>query len=562
MKITFNPTFSTNHQTYKTNKNISQPNFTARFPDGSKMPKHIKPHIASINFARYNPLTKDFGKYKIPIHNEEISKRLKPQYTSKEFKNLFEFTKSKGTFDYVMDNKTGFVKTSLIKHKENPLMSDLIWVTDTSHNMALVKSKSPNDCTKVLNKISELYEGQQNNFDEVIANPQKYKHNEFWGGATQAGIGHCFVPQTKQPHKWFAKTRLESIGNYMQTTADLIKTGINGGKYGYKTSKDVPDTVINSIANCTKYLKAIHYPTARSCGAWEEQTFANSLTSDTSIINQGMRDVMDIMYSPTDNKELLNIRNRIKSSKHGDVFNDKKGLNKLLKDGEKRIIEQYDVETSKEFNQKSIKPEDKKYYYRKDDSALSFMPQTETLSSDIIKDSTKKLLMLKKLSKSIVKPNGAIRYHNDEYLNLDYHTLKNQWTDNKKKNEAEWFLVSEIANAYGSVADNLLNHIEKTGKDSKTTKLLSIALNGETEHINRSFARITPKNMTKSNGYSCPAYKLPEAYEAVTTRNGRIKYVPGAHSPLTWAESSLYKASEQYLNNLKRTENLGIKFEQ
>ena len=165
MKITFNPTFSTNHQTYKTNKNISQPNFTARFPDGSKMPKHIKPHIASINFARYNPLTKDFGKYKIPIHNEEISKRLKPQYTSKEFKNLFEFTKSKGTFDYVMDNKTGFVKTSLIKHKENPLMSDLIWVTDTSHNMALVKSKSPNDCTKVLNKISELYEGQQNNFD-------------------------------------------------------------------------------------------------------------------------------------------------------------------------------------------------------------------------------------------------------------------------------------------------------------------------------------------------------------------------------------------------------------
>lgn len=68
--------------------------------------------------------------------------------------------------------------------------------------------------------------------------------------------------------------------------------------------------------------------------------------------------------------------------------------------------------------------------------------------------------------------------------------------------------------------------------------------------------------MTKSNGYSCPAYKLPEAYEAVTTKNGRIKYVPGAHSPLTWAESSLYKASKQYLNNLKRTENLGIKFEQ
>ena len=62
--------------------------------------------------------------------------------------------------------------------------------------------------------------------------------------------------------------------------------------------------------------------------------------------------------------------------------------------------------------------------------------------------------------------------------------------------------------------------------------------------------------MTKSNGHSCPAYRLPEAYEAVTTNSGKIKLLPGAHSPLTWAESSLYKASEKYISNLKKLEAL------
>ena len=73
----------------------------------------------------------------------------------------------------------------------------------------------------------------------------------------------------------------------------------------------------------------------------------------------------------------------------------------------------------------------------------------------------------------------------------------------------------------------------------------------QTEFINRSYARLSPRNMTKSNGYSCPAYKVPEAYEAVTTARG-VKYVPGAHTPLTWAESSLFEASELFIQNLNR----------
>lgn len=533
-------------------------NFNGKFINGEIKPKHIKKFVAYQQFARYNPLVKDFGGYKIPVHNEEIAKHLKPQYSSEEFKELFDFTKKKGTFDYIMEEKTGFVKTSLINRKENELMSDMIWITDTCNNMELVKTQHPQDCTKVLNKIADLYEGQKDAFDEVIKTPSKYKKSgiHVWQG--QTGVGHCFVPQTHKPHHWFAKTRLESVGNYLQQSSDIISTGTKKGKYGYKTSDEIPDTVIDSIANCTKYLKAIHYPTARSCGAWEEQTFMGSLTSDTSICNQGIRDVMKLMYEPTENKELLKVRERISKSKHGDVFNDKKGLEKLLKDGEKRISDMPDLETYTKAPH-GAKPKVVNDYIRYYDSAMAFMPQTEKIDAkDIYRDSAKKLFLLKKLEKNLVRDNGAIRYQGDKYLNLDYHTVKNQLTGNKGKNEAEWFLVSEISAGYGAVAKQLLDHAEMKGSlNAKDKKLLSIALKGQTEHINRSYARITPKNMTKSNLYSCPAYKVPEAYEAVTVPNGKVKYVPGAHNPLTWAESSLYKASRLYLDNLERAEKLG-----
>ena len=132
-----------------------------------------------------------------------------------------------------------------------------------------------------------------------------------------------------------------------------------------------------------------------------------------------------------------------------------------------------------------------------------------------------------------------------------YHTIGNKWTQNKHKNEAEWFLVSEISKGYGKVVETLINEINKNGASPKINKLLDYAMKKETEFINRSYARITPKRTVKSNRYSCPGYKVPEAYEAVTTKNG-VKFVPGAHTPLTWAESSLFEASELFLNNLQK----------
>lgn len=524
-------------------KNVS-PSFEARVPQAKMM----------ADFTNYAPYIKTLGMYKLPIHNESIGAKMKPIYTYRSFKDLYEFARSKGVFNYIMNEKTGLVKTSFAETEENELMSDLIWITDTCNNMALVKQNEPHKCTDVFNKVTEFYVAQQGAFDHAIANPHEYNYNGlFWAGEQKVGIGHCFIPDTKEAHPWYPKTRLESIGNYMQTAADLIVAGMCGSYYGYEKAEDVPDSVVNSIANCAAYVKALNYPIARSCGAWEERTFVYSLTSDTSIINEGLRGVMDLMYTQTANENILALRERIYNSKHGDVFKDKEALEQLLKAGERRVRENPNVETLPKIDYE-VHPNDKDSLARQYDAAMSFMPQTETLVTDNLNlDAKRKLEILDELSYAIVRDNGAIRYAGDGYLKLDSHTDSDKFSQDF---EAEWFLVTEISKGYGSVAKQILDSIEKDPHCSdETIELLKTALNKQMEYINRGYARITPSGMTKANGYPCPAYKVPEAYEAVTDSEGKIKYVPGAH-PLTWAAASLKTASDLLLDNLNRIENL------
>ncbi len=532
---------------FNTNNKL-KPTFTALIPRSFIRPKHIKEFFAYRSFKQYTPLKFNFGEYKIPIHNEGIAQKLKRKYNPESFSELFEFAKEKGVFNYTFDSKTGFVKTSQINRKENELMSDLIWVTDTCHNMPLIKHFDPKSCTHVFNSLTNFYEKQQANFDYTIANPQKYKENEFF--EAKIGVGHTFIPKTGQAHHLFAHSRLESIGMYLQTASDLIEQGFKGAEYGYKSAQEIPQNVTDTIANSVKYLKAINYPQARSCGAWEEQTFINSLTSDTAIINEAFRKILKLVYTPSDNPNMLAFRHTLRTSKHGDVFANKEELLKLLKDGERRIEDIHYHESM--LANITVEPEFEKCLGRKSDAAMAFVPQTETLNNkSSVRDAIAKIGMLRQLERDLVRDNGALRYNKDEYLNLDYHILNNKRTQNKHKNEAEWFLVSELSKGYGKVAESLMNEIEKNGRNSKIQKLLDYALNKQTEFINRSYARITPKRTVKSNKYSCPAYKIPEAYEAVTTDKG-IKYVPGAHTPLTWAEASLFEASELFLNNLQK----------
>lgn len=501
-------------------------------------------------FDNYNPEIKNFSDYKLPVHNEEIGKRLEKAYDVDKFKKLFDFAQKNGVFDININPKTKFVQTSMIQEGENPLMSKLVWVTDTSNFMPLLKDKHPDLCVPLMENISTYYAKQQRAFDRIINDPLLFEINHDWAGTAKNGVGHVFNPDNNISHKWFARTRLDSMGLYLQSMSDLITEGLDEkADYGYKNAKQISDKSIESMANATAYLVKIIYPYAKDTGAWEEKTFNSTASSDVAIINEAFRKVINLMYSPTENEEILKVRERLLNAKNGKVFEDKKLLQNMLKLGEYRIKTNSEAEFPTE---------------RRLDGAMSFIFQTEKLDDDVIKNAKKVLTRLKKFEtqtskqKEIVRDNGILRYLNDKYLylNSDISGKKAEYNPRRKfppRTEAQWFMVSEISKSYGKIAQSLLDKIEKDrGATPEAKQLLDYSLKKQTEYINRSYARITGKHCYKANGKKCPEYQIPEAYQAVTDSKGEIKFVPGTHTPLTWAQASLYDASKLYLDNIQR----------
>lgn len=503
-------------------------------------------------FDKYKPTIKHFDGYKLPIHNTEIAKRLQSAYTSTNFKKLFNYANKKGAFDLNINPETHFIKTSLINAKENPLMSKLVWVTDSCRYMPILKDKYPNAAVPLMENISNFYKKQEKNINKIINNPLEYELNHDGVNTAKKGIGHVFNPKNYTTHKWFPKTRLESPGLYLQTMSDLIFDGLNGAKYGYKKAKDISQNSIDSITNITAYLKSIIYPYAKSTGAWEEKTFTMTPSSDVAIINEGFRKIINLMYSPTQNPEILKVRQRFLNSKNGKVFKDEHSLRELLSWGEYRI-KQDSIKEVPVNNERIL------------DGALSFIPQTEKYSDNIISDVQEIFKRLELLEKgtpetsALVRDNGTLRYSGDRYLNMTAGHKINNSNKLPEKTEAQWFMTSDISKCYGIAAKKLLDKIDaQKTVDPQTIELLNKAIKKETEYINRGYARITGKNTYKANGKECPPFQIPEAYQAVTNTKGEIVFVPGTHTPLGWAQASLYDASKLYLENLERLEQIKL----
>ena len=506
-------------------------------------------------FDNYEPEIKDFGDYKIPVHNKEIAKRLENMYDADTFSKLFNYAQEKGVFDIKIDPKTKFVQTSAIQDGENPLMSKLVWITDSCNFMPMLKYTHPEICVPLMENLSKYYVKQQNAFDRIIKDPLQFELNHDWANTAKNGVGHVFNPQNNITHKWYARTRLDSMGLYLQSMCDLITDGIEGFEdYGYQNADEISDKAIQSMTNATAYLTKIIYPYAKDTGAWEEKTFNSTASSDVAIINEAFRKLISLMYLPTNNEEILKVRERLMNAKHGEIFKDEKVLKDMLKLGEYRIK----TNSAWEF------PTERHY-----DGAMSFIFTTEKLDDDVNKNAKKVFARLKKFetpttrTKEIVRDNGILRYTGDTYLYINsdidykkplYHPSARKFP---QKTEAQWFMVSDLSRAYGKIAQSLFDKIDKDGySDDETSKLLDYALKKETEYINRAYARITGENSYKANGKKCHPFKVPEAYQSVTDTKGKIKFVPGTHTPLTWAQVSLFDASNLYRENIQRYEYL------
>lgn len=505
-------------------------------------------------FDNYRPdkMIKDGAQFN--IHNHQIFARMKNSYSAKEFKKLFDYADQKGVFSLNINKKSHYITTSLITPKENPLMGKLVWVTDSARYMPILKDKYPLAAVPLMENMSKFYKKQERNFNKIINDPIQYEFNHDWPNTAKNGIGHVFNPKTMITHKWFAHTRLDSPGLYLQAVCDLIKDGFSGTPYGYKKASDISQNTIDTIANITAYLKAIDYPYAKDTGSWEEKTFNITTSSDVAIINEGFRKIIDLMYSKTSNSEILKVRKRILNSSNGKIFKDEEALREMLKIGEYRIKTNSTQEVPDE---------------RILDGALSFVPHSEKFSNDAIENARIIISRMRALEPDfteagqsydtgLVRENGTLRYLKDRYLNMTSGHEINRSVLNKNT-EAQWFMTSDISKSYGIAVRGLLNSFEN-GKikknDSEALILLNTALDKQTEYINRAYGRITGEDSFKANGNPCPAFQLPEAYQAVKKSNGDIIFVPGTHTPLGWAQASLYDASKLMLENLTRIEKL------
>lgn len=556
---------------------------------------------ALIDSTSYKPEQKNLGSITIPVHNNRIGSYLKPNYTTVEFKQLFDKSESKGVFDVNVNHKTGMVSTCDVDKEENKEMRRQ-WVTDSIRNGDIVKVKHPADWAKSLQTLAKFYNqpDEVEAFKKAIQTPDSYRN-----GGPMEGVAHIFDPETLQRDKsWFNNKRLESHGLALKALCDnIIETDKD---YGLKSSQ-IDDNVIKAIDYLANYFIAIDYPTAPSAGNWEETPFDGGLTWDTEAIRSGLESLEKLVFDKkldsnpviTDVRERLtstdsNLRKNIKIG-HQSIFNDSQTLKDAISAGRERIIKTRCAES----------PE-----HRPIDASLSFVTTSSIkLADDVVTDVKRQFEVLKTTEK-LVRNNGILRYapfsfslkdgteatSPDSYLNLNYNIavdkngkLNLEWKKILDKfgskdasepdvfkaradlatpdKEAEWFMVSDVSKGYGKQLEKLLSLIKKDPDNAtvETMQLVKEAYQKETEFINRAYARITPSDsIAKSNGEECPTCALPEAYQQVSTlkSNGKggkeTALLPGWNTPLTWAKSSLHSASEQYLKNLTQLEEMKI----
>lgn len=532
--------------------------------------------------TEYKPNKIKLGKVTYHVHNKKIAGLLQEKYDADSLAKLQKYLDAHRIFDMSDDSNFGIVLDKdrgipkICGANENWDMSARSWITDIMRIGGMQKKERPETWTRALNTIGEYYGKQKDNFAKLIASPESYRE----GNALQ-GIPHIFLPKTLEPDSnWFNNKRLESHGLGLKELCNGIVDGLGKGKkYGYQTSDSIPQNVIESIDNLSKFFKAIDYPTAPSAGNWEEIPLKGGLTSDTEAIRSGFAAFKNLMYSPkySNNVEMQKVRNRFNSL--NPLKQDE--INQLIEDGAKRVRKTYLEEAP------GIRPHD---------SSLIFVTTSDIkLADNVIDDVKKHMEILESVEKNLVRKNGVIRYapfkfslsngefgsSPDSYLNLNYF---NAIDNNRKLNldwkeildkfaskdcsepdmffaraklstpnkEAQWFMVSDMSVGYGKQIEKLIKlaKSEKRQFTKEEKQLIKFLHAKQSEYLNRALARISdenPKaiNQIKANGLDMPSVTVSEALQYVSDVNGKTKMIQGTNAPLAWAVSSLYNAVQE-----------------
>lgn len=472
-------------------------------------------------------------------------------YTPATFERLFDRARREGVFAVRVDPATGLVATS--GGAEVAEMAERQWVTDTVRTGELERRFHPEGWRKAVHTLARFYTNptEQAAFDRAIADPRTYRE----GGAVE-GVAHIFYPRTlERDPAWFNNKRLESHGLAMRAFVDALRAG------------ELEPRVLQALANLAGYFRAIDYPSAPSAGNWEETPFPGGLTWDTEAIRSAYAALRDLL------RERPDVRDRLVAK--ASWLADGAELDRLIAAGQERVRRTYLAESPG---------------HREMDASLVFLAtSTVTLDDDPARDVEKFLTMLETVESALVRERGMIRYapftftlqdgtqvkSPDSYLTLNYNVaidptgkLNLEWKKvldafgsqdasepevfaararlSTPQTEAEWFMVSDLARGFVRQATKL----REAGVSRPD--LAERAWAGATRNLNRAYGRLTGPRDTKANGLPAPAWAVPEAWQYVSTMDGRRATLPGVNTPLTWAQVSLHEASVAFLEELRR----------
>ncbi|NMA27926.1 MAG: hypothetical protein GX934_09200 [Burkholderiales bacterium] len=557
------------------------------FPDSARV---LRDTLATVLEATDNPpRIRQLGEIHVPVHNHELGEFLKPTYGASSFRALFEKARQMGIFALKIDSETGLASTSGVSSSENPEMSERQWVTDTIRTGEYKRKAEPAGWRRALLTLARFYTNptEQAAFDRAIADPDTYRQ-----GGPEEGVAHIFYPQTLQRDPdWFNNQRLESHGLALGALVQALTAGmVHQEPWGFADSEAVDDRILKTIANLTAYFVALDYPSAPSAGNWEETPFPGGLTWDTEAIRSGLALVRDFMANPAydANPEVVRVRQRLLEQPHGALLGRTAELDRWIEAGSRRVRRTFLAESPG---------------HREMDSSLVFLASSSgTLADDPRLDVALNLELLGTLERALVREDGMIRYapftlvlqdgtqvrSPDSYLTMNYHIaidregrINLEWKRildefgskdasdpavfaaraslSTSDREAEWFMVSDLARGYVRQAMKILDSLEGRQPSRDERALLDRAWAGATRNLNRGYARVTGSGGgLKSNGVPAPAAAVPEAWQYVSRLPSGSARVPGANTPLAWAQVSLWGASGEFLAGLERLEAAGL----
>jgi hypothetical protein len=468
------------------------------------------------------------------------------------------------------------------------------WVTDSIHLLALL---TPRQRFDVLSILAQFYRSmvERRAALEVISVPSCYRDAK----DPSIGVAHLFRWQPDDPHQsiqrdpsWHNHQRLESHGLALGAFCRGLK------QHGsHLTPRQIGDWC-EVIAMLAIYLVAIDYPTAPSAGPWEETPLPGGLSWDTESIRAGLVALRAWVGGP-DCPELSALQEAARKIA-GETGRD--DLAKIFLE-----VEALDcwIEAGALQVRKRIGLCEEAPGLRRSDAASVFLTQSD-LEWELAQDPQENRLAvatayarwLDQLYEDLVRPSGMLRYEPfsidptkpkelcDSYLAMNYwlnldldgnpapqlESVREAFGSSDASDpkvlearnrlavagrEAEWFLVTELCRGYVRQARRLLHHRSPNGLPSRHRESYERWRGRGLECLLRGYARITPEPLgvdrvsVKSNGYPCPAWGLPEAYEWVRWRGAdgglRERVLPGANTSLAWAAVSLSQASHEWL---------------